>query len=187
MFQLTADMRENIYFPGVGSIIIMVTKDATPWGLLVAFTDVVGIWTNVCFRVKLQLWFHVIVVFYSEYPFYIYPFWSKGQSVAVIVWSSDIRFPMESVRLPPIEVIYDQVPREWRIEVCHRLFQPIKLILVGFVLLDLNLLSPPVFSGFRVARSFVFCIMFCRSLFVLLSFFAICPSVYGFWLPLLIS
>jgi hypothetical protein len=35
-------MRVNIYFPGVGSIIIMVTKDATSWGLLVAFTDVVG-------------------------------------------------------------------------------------------------------------------------------------------------
>ena len=106
MFQLTADMRVNIYFPAVGSIIIMVTKDATPWGLLVAFADVVGIWTNVCFRFKLQLWFYVVVVFYSEYPFYIYPFWSNGQSVAVIVWSSDIRFPMESVRLPPIERWY---------------------------------------------------------------------------------
>ena len=185
MFQLTADMRVNIYFPAVGSIIIMVTT----WVLLVAFIDVVGIWTNVCFRVKLQLWFHVFVVFYSEYryPFYIYPFWSKGKSVAVIVWSSDIRFPMESVRLPPIEVIYDQVPREWRIEFCRRFFQPIKLILVGFVLLDLNLLSPPIFSGFRVARSFVFCLVFCRSLFVLLSFSAICPSIYGFWLPLFIS
>jgi len=30
MFQLTADMRVNIYFPAVGSIIIMVTKDVTP-------------------------------------------------------------------------------------------------------------------------------------------------------------
>jgi hypothetical protein len=38
-----ADMRVNIYFTAIGSIIIMVTKDATPWGLLVAFTDVVGI------------------------------------------------------------------------------------------------------------------------------------------------
>jgi hypothetical protein len=43
MFQLTADMRVNIYFTAVGSIIIMVTKNTTPWGLLVAFTDVVGI------------------------------------------------------------------------------------------------------------------------------------------------
>ena len=32
---------------------------------------------------------------------------------------------------------------------------------------------PPGFSQVRVARSLVFCVMFCRSLFVLLSFFAI--------------
>jgi hypothetical protein len=31
--------------------------------------------------------------------------------------------------------------------------------------------SPPVFIGLRVAQSLVFCVMFCRSLFVLLSFF----------------
>ena len=31
--------------------------------------------------------------------------------------------------------------------------------------------SPPVFSGICVARSLVFCVMFCGSLFVLLSFF----------------
>ena len=31
--------------------------------------------------------------------------------------------------------------------------------------------SSPVFSVVRVVRSLVFCIMFCRSLFVLLSFF----------------
>jgi len=32
--------------------------------------------------------------------------------------------------------------------------------------------SPPVFSGVRVARSLVICVMFCRSLLVLLSIFA---------------
>jgi hypothetical protein len=31
--------------------------------------------------------------------------------------------------------------------------------------------SPQVFSGVHVARSLVFCVMFCRSLYVLLSFF----------------
>jgi hypothetical protein len=31
--------------------------------------------------------------------------------------------------------------------------------------------SPPVFSGVRVTRSLVLCVMFCRSLFVLLSVF----------------
>ena len=70
--------------------------------------------------------------------------------------------------------------------------------------------STPVFSVVRVARSLVFCVMFCRSLFVLLLFFywslhclsffdlrllvtplvscghcIVCySSNYGFWLPL---
>ena len=37
----------------------------------------------------------------------------------------------------------------------------------------------PDFSGVRVGRSLVFCVMFCRSLFVLLSFLChciVCPS-----------
>jgi hypothetical protein len=34
-----------------------------------------------------------------------------------------------------------------------------------------HLWSPQVFCGVRVARSLVFCVVFCRSLFVLLSFF----------------
>ena len=45
----------------------------------------------------------------------------------------------------------------------------------------------PVFSGFRVAQFFVFCVMFCRLLFVLLSFFwfiVLSSSIYRLWLPL---
>ena len=34
--------------------------------------------------------------------------------------------------------------------------------------------SPSVFSGVRVARSVVFCVMFCRSLFVLMFFLCCC-------------
>ena len=34
-----------------------------------------------------------------------------------------------------------------------------------------HLSSPPVLSGIRVARSFIFCVVLCRSLFVLFSFF----------------
>jgi hypothetical protein len=46
--------------------------------------------------------------------------------------------------------------------------------------------SPPVISGVRVARSLVFCVMFCRSFFcpvltTVLSDF----SIYEIWLPLL--
>jgi hypothetical protein len=68
--------------------------------------------------------------------------------------------------------------------------------------------SSQVVGGVRVTRSLVLCVMFCRSLFVLLSFFlwplcclyfdlrilitslvscghcVVCPSIYGFWLPL---
>jgi hypothetical protein len=83
--------------------------------------------------------------------------------------------------------------------------------LVEQVLLTLpeHLSSPPVFSGVHVTRSLVLCLMFCRSLFVLLSFFfwplcclfffdirimitslvscvhcVVCSSsIYGFWLP----
>jgi hypothetical protein len=42
------------------------------------------------------------------------------------------------------------------------------LPLVGEELLTIpeHLSSPPVFSGIRVTRSLVFCVMFCRSLFV---------------------
>ena len=47
--------------------------------------------------------------------------------------------------------------------------------------------SPPVFIAVRVTRSLLLC-MFCKSLFVLLSFFIwlVCylSSIYGFWLPL---
>jgi hypothetical protein len=46
--------------------------------------------------------------------------------------------------------------------------------------------SPPVFSGVRVSRSLVFCVVFCRSLFVPLSsgHYVVCPSIYGLWWPL---
>ena len=50
--------------------------------------------------------------------------------------------------------------------------------------------SLSVFSGIHIERSFVFCVMFCRSLFVLLLFFlltimlSVLSSIYGFWLHL---
>jgi hypothetical protein len=51
-----------------------------------------------------------------------------------------------------------------------------------------HLSSSPGFSGVRVTLSLVLCVMFGRSLFVLLSFSfghcVVCPSIYGFWLSL---
>ena len=44
----------------------------------------------------------------------------------------------------------------------------------------------PSFCGVRFAQSLVFCVVFCRSLFVVVIFYhcIACPSIYGFWLPL---
>jgi hypothetical protein len=50
-----------------------------------------------------------------------------------------------------------------------------------------HLSSHPVFSGVRVARSLVFCVVFCTSLFFLFFFFNCIgrlSAIYGFWLPL---
>jgi hypothetical protein len=44
--------------------------------------------------------------------------------------------------------------------------------------------SSPVFSGILVSRSSVFCVMFCRSLFVLFLCIASRFLNYDFWLPL---
>jgi hypothetical protein len=52
------------------------------------------------------------------------------------------------------------------------------------LILPEHLCSPPVFSWARVTRSIVYCVLICRSLFVLLCLFAHCvdwPSlIYGF-------
>jgi len=40
-----------------------------------------------------------------------------------------------------------------------------------------HLSSPQLFSGIRVAQSFLFCVVFCRSFFVLLSIFVCTPLV----------
>ena len=59
------------------------------------------------------------------------------------------------------------------------------LVRPTIVVLSVAILS---LVGFVFPCSLVLCVMFCRSLFVLLSFFChyvVCPSsIYGFWLPL---
>jgi hypothetical protein len=47
-------------------------------------------------------------------------------------------------------------------------------------------MAQPGFSGARVSRSVVFCVVFGRSLFVLFSFghCVVCSEIYVFWLPL---
>jgi hypothetical protein len=52
----------------------------------------------------------------------------------------------------------------------------------------LQILENNSFSGVCILKSFVFCVMFCRSLHIFLSFSfsccIVCPLIYGFWLPL---
>jgi len=52
-----------------------------------------------------------------------------------------------------------------------------------------HLSSPPIFSGVRVAQSLGFCVLYCRSIFVLfiLVIYIVCPLIYGFLLPLCLS
>ena len=60
----------------------------------------------------------------------------------------------------------------------------------GTAYLPEHMISLPVFSGVCVARSLVFCVVFCRSLsFCPFSFgyCMVCPSIYGFWLSLWVS
>ena len=53
--------------------------------------------------------------------------------------------------------------------------------------------SSPYVSEVRVARSLIFCVVFCRSLFVdsfvllILIIVFVCPSINDFWLPPLVS
>ena len=58
---------------------------------------------------------------------------------------------------------------------CHcivpRLTQRVPLVAQELPTLPEHLSSSPVFSGVRVTRSLVLCVMFCRSLFVLSSFY----------------
>jgi hypothetical protein len=63
-------------------------------------------------------------------------------------------------------------PHSWLITVfVTRLTRLIPLVKQELPTLPEHLSSPPVFSGVRVTRSLVLCVVFCRSLFVLLSFF----------------
>jgi len=47
-----------------------------------------------------------------------------------------------------------------------------------------HLNSLPIFSGARVTRILVLCVILCRSLFVLFLLIIVLSSIYGFWLPL---
>jgi len=70
-------------------------------------------------------------------------------------------------------------PHSWLIT---RVTRRVSLVEQGLPTLPGHLSSPPVISGVRVARSLVFCLMFCRLWLVLLSFFCwslCCLFCYG--------
>jgi hypothetical protein len=59
----------------------------------------------------------------------------------------------------------------WKIERVYLIREEILLVKQELLTLTEHLCSPPDFSGVRVTRSLVLCVLLCRSLFVLLSFF----------------
>jgi hypothetical protein len=96
---------------------------------------------------------------------------------------------------------WDEHPNNYTTETVIRSF-PRSWLIIGFVTkvrrrvphvaqelptLPYHLSAPPVISGIRVARLLVFCAMFRRSLFFFRfssSHYSVCPSNYGFLLPL---
>ena len=79
--------------------------------------------------------------------------------------------------------------KKYSIETARKHLRRVSLVEQELLTLPEHPSSNPVFSWVRVIRSLVLCVMFCRSLFVLLSFFfghcVVCPSsIYIFWLPL---
>ena len=86
--------------------------------------------------------------------------------------------------VPPVEYTFRSFPQSW--------------IITGFVTRvrtgatsgartatsQEHLNSFPIFSGARVTRILVLCVMLCRSLFVLFLLTIVLSSIYGFWLPL---
>ena len=67
---------------------------------------------------------------------------------------------------------YRSCPHSWHITgFVSRLTRRVSLVEQELPTLPEHLSSTPVFSRVGVTRSLVFCVMFCRSLFVLLSFF----------------
>ena len=82
---------------------------------------------------------------------------------------------------PFLVITIRSFPRSWLITgIVARVTQYVSLLE--------HLCSLPICCGVGVARSFVFYVMICRSLFVLLTFLSIghgivCSSIKGFWLP----
>ena len=78
------------------------------------------------------------------------------------------------------------LPHSWLITgFVIRLTRRVPLVEHELLTLPDHLSSPPVFRAVRVTRSLVLCVMFCRSLFVLLFFYfwpLCCPSFFDLWI-----
>ena len=79
-------------------------------------------------------------------------------------------------------------PHSWLITgFVTRVARRVPLVVHELLAFPENMGSSPVCSGIRIARSLVFCVIICRSSFVLCPFtFVHCvfsPEIYWFWLP----
>ena len=93
-------------------------------------------------------------------------------TVATMSWLQNI-FVTNDHRYDPLVVNTSwSFPHSWLITgFVTRVQRRVPLVEQELLILPGHLSSPPVFSGVRVTRSLVLCIMLCRSLFVLLYFF----------------
>ena len=81
--------------------------------------------------------------------------------------------------------IWKQIRKKWKTIRIQASFGRLnKLVEQELPTLPEHLSSPPVVSGIRLTGSLMLCVMLCRSLFVLFSFFfwSLCLSFFGLWI-----
>ena len=99
-------------------------------------------------------------------------------TVATMTWSIVTEYMCH--KLPRICSVFVMItiwsfPHSYLIiESTTRVTRPVLLVEQELITLPEHLRSLPVIGGVRVARSLIFCVVFCRSLFVLLSLL-FCP------------
>ena len=113
----------------------------------------------------------------------------KSFTVATMTWLTVAKYPCHKWPryVPFVVIIPRSLPHSWLFNgFVTRVMRRVSLVEQELHTFQEHLNSLPVFSGVRVIRSLVLCVIFCRSLFVLFSFrhCIVCPSsIYGFWLP----
>ena len=125
-----------------------------------------------------EKWKSFTILFFQNYLKEWNEIWSKLPLALLKMCVNPIHFPTWLILGNAVKQMMRLTVTWWVSHVEQELLTPLEHLIMN---------SPLVFSGVCVAQSLVFCVMFCRSLFVLFSFGKcnVCPSsIYSFWLPL---